>query len=272
LKDRFSRAAATYDQAAALAQETSRRLAGRLDYVKLTPARVADIGCATGDGIRELQRRFPDAMPCAMDFSLPMLHAVRRHTPLMDRILRKVPRLVNADARALPLANASLGVAWSNLMLHWLDDPLPAFRELHRVLETGGLLTFAALGPDTLKQLRDAAAHLGAPDTLRRFIDMHDLGDMLMSAGFADPVMDREDLTLTYRNPRAFLAEQRRLGVAQGLLGAVSWRDLRRVFNAWPPNEQGQYPVSFEIVYGLAWKAEPRQISDGRSIVKLHRK
>ena len=101
---------------------------------------------------------------------------------------------------------------WSNLMLHWLDDPLPALRELHRVLDVGGLLCFATLGPDTLKELRAAAAKVGAGDTAKRFLDMHDLGDMLVAVGFGDPVMDMELITLTYPTPRAFLADQRHLG------------------------------------------------------------
>jgi malonyl-CoA O-methyltransferase len=130
---------------------------------------------------------------------------------------RQAPRLVNADVRALPLKAGSVGLVWSNLMLHWLDDPLPALRELHRVLEVGGLLTFAMLGPDTLKELR--TAHGATGDTLRRFPDMHDMGDMLVAAGFADPVMDMEMITFDYRRPRQLLADQRHLGVRDGLLG-----------------------------------------------------
>jgi malonyl-CoA O-methyltransferase len=135
------------------------------------------------------------------------------------RLTGRGPRLVNADVRALPLAANTLGLVWSNLMLHWLDDPLPAFKELHRVIEVGGLLCFATLGPDTLKELRVAAQKVGAGDTAKRFLDMHDLGDMLVTAGFGDPVMDMEMVTLTYPTPRAFLADQRHLGVRDALLG-----------------------------------------------------
>jgi malonyl-CoA O-methyltransferase len=155
-------------------------------------------------------------------------------------------------------------------MLHWLDDPLPALRELHRVLEVGGLLSFATLGPDTLKELRAAAAEVGAGETVRRFLDMHDLGDMLVAAGFGDPVMDMELITLTYPSPRAFLADQRHLGVRDALLGRQGWRDWRRLFCAWPQDAEQRLPASFEIVYGHAWKPEPRQIADGRAVVKFH--
>lgn len=267
---RFADAAATYDVAAVLAREVGTRMAVRLDLVKLAPQRVADIGCATGDGIRELQRRYPKALPLALDFALPMLHAVRSRAPRLQRLTGRGPRLLNADVRALPLAANSLGLAWSNLMLQWLDEPLPALRELHRVLEVGGLLTFATLGPDTLKELRLAAAEVGAGDTVKRFIDMHDLGDMLVAAGFGDPVMDMEMVTLTYPTPRAFLADQRHLGVRDALLGRQAWRVWRRVLAAWPRDAAGRLPARFEIVHGHAWKPEPRQISDGRAVVKFH--
>ena len=261
----FGRAAASYDEAAVLAKEVSLRMTARLDFVRLSPACMADIGCATGEGIRALQARYPQALPLAIDYAPAMLAEVRRHVPLMDRLRRRAPRCVAADVRALPLANGSLGLAWSNLMLHWLDDPLPAFAELHRVLEVGGLLMFSALGPDTLKELRTAGAR-----TLRRFHDMHDLGDMLLAAGFADPVMEMERIILSYGSPRGLLRDQRRLGVRDGLLGAMGYREARRVFRAWQRRD-GRLPATFEIVYGHAWKPEPKRTADGRAIVRFRK-
>lgn len=282
MRQDFVLAAASYDEAAVLAQEIGRRMAERLDLVKLSPARVADIGCATGDGIRELQRRYPDAIPFAIDFAPTMLAEIARRVPWLQRLRRRAPRCIAADVQALPLADGTLGLAWSNLMLHWLDDPLPAFRELHRVLETGGLLTFSALGPDTLKELRAAGA-----TTLRRFHDMHDLGDMLLAAGFADPVMEMEKVEFAYASPRGLLRDQRLLGVRDGLLGPMSFGEGRRVFRAWQAQCRddrrrspwdGRIPATFEIVYGHAWKAEPKTAPDdqrkspwdGRAVVRFH--
>lgn len=259
----FSRAAASYDEAAVLAKEVSLRMTARLEYVKLAPARVADIGCATGDGIRALRARYPQALPLAIDYAPAMLAEVQRRVPWTDRLRRRAPRCLAADVRALPLANGTLGLAWSNLMLHWLDDPLPAFRELQRVLEVGGLLMFSTLGPDTLQELRAAGA-----TTLRRFHDMHDLGDMLVAAGFADPVMDMEKIELSYASPRGLLRDQRLLGVRDGLLGQMSYREGRRVFRAWRRRD-GRLPATFEIVYGHAWKAEPKTTADGRAIIQF---
>lgn len=262
---RFPQAAVSYDEAAVLAREVGRRLAERLDYVKLSPGRLADIGCATGDGIRELRRRYPKALPLAVDLALPMLRQVQARRSLPERLSGRGPRLLNADVRALPLAESSLDLIWSNLMLHWLDDPLPALKELHRTLAVDGLLCFALLGPDTLKTLRDAGA-----SALRSFRDMHDWGDMLVAAGFADPVLDRETITLTYESPRGLLRDQRHLGVRDGLLGRLPWRRWRQVFRAWPSVE-GRLAADFEIVYGHAWKAAPATIPDGRAIIRFNR-
>lgn len=262
LRNEFSGAAASYDSAAALAQEVGRRMAARLDYVRLAPRRLADIGCATGDGVRELMRRYPAALPLAVDYALPMLQVVRQRAFWWERLRGRAPRCAQADVRKLPLAAGCLDLAWSNLMLHWLPDPRPAFAELHRVLAEGGLLHFALLGSDTLKELRA----LGAP--VHGFLDMHDIGDMLVAVGFAGPVMEMEMLTLTYRTPRGFLADQRRLGVRDALLGSQSWRQWRRIFAAWP-REGDRLPARFEIIYGHAWKAPPRLAEDGRAIVRF---
>jgi malonyl-CoA O-methyltransferase len=99
---------------------------------------------------------------------------------------------------------------------------------------------------------------------------MHDIGDMLVAAGFADPVMEMETLTLTYRMPRLFLADQRRLGVRDGLLGHLPWRAWRKVFAAWS-REENLLPARFEIIYGHAWKVAPRKAADGRDIVSFRK-
>lgn len=273
LRSEFSRAAASYDNAAVLAQEVGRRMADRLDCVCITPRRVADMGCATGDGIRELMRRYPAALPLAIDFAQPMLHAVRAHAGWWDRLRGRTPRCLNADVAALPLAAGSLDLVWSNLMLHWLKDLSPAFAELQRVLADGGLLHFSLLGPDTLKGLRAACLRAGAVPPGPTFPDMHDVGDALLAAGFADPVMEMELLTLTYRTPREFLADQRRLGVRNALLGDLPWRTWRRVFAAWESVDDRR-PAHFEIIYGHAWKlaAPAAGAVEGTAPIRWHKK
>lgn len=274
MKPDFARAAASYDEAAVLARETGRRMDERLEYVRLAPSHLADIGCATGDGIRALQKRYPAALPVAVDLALPMLQQVRSKAPLWQRLSRRQARLLCADVQALPLASFSQSLLWSNLMLHWLDDPRPALRELQRVLKVDGLLMFAMLGPDTLKELRAACQACGIEPPLRNFLDMHDIGDMLVDAGFADPVMDMDMLTLTYSSPRGLLRDQRQLGCRNALLGELPWRDWRRVLQQYAGHCAAGQPLSasFEIIYGHAWKPEPRQVEDGRAIIRFEKR
>jgi malonyl-CoA O-methyltransferase len=182
---------------------------------------------------------------------------------------------VRADPGGLPVRTGSCGLLWSNLALAWSVDPAATLREWHRVLETGGLLMFSAYGPDTLKELRAAFAAVdAAAPHVHPFVDMHDLGDALVAAGFADPVMDMEMLTLTYASAAAAIAELRASGRRnahaarrRGLTGRRAWGRMIAAYAALA--RDGRVPASFEIVYGHAWKAAPRALADGRAIIKF---
>jgi malonyl-CoA O-methyltransferase len=170
---------------------------------------------------------------------------------------------VCADAARLPLAQASFGLVWCNLSLAWVADTMALFREFHRVLEPGGLLMFSAHGPDTLKELRGAFARSDAHPHVHAFADMHDLGDMLVAAGFAAPVMDMDMVTLTYADVRALLQDLRRSGQTnvmharrRGMLGRGTWAKMVAAYEA--ERREGRLPVTVEIVYGHAWKGEKR--------------
>jgi malonyl-CoA O-methyltransferase len=160
------------------------------------------------------------------------------------------PLAVCADFLRLPLADASVELVWSNLALHWVNDPLEALREFERVLAPGGLLMFSTLGPDTLRELRAAAGRA----RVHEFIDMHDLGDMLVAAGLATPVMDMERLRIDYRDGSALLDDLRASGQtnaredrARGLAARGFLRDFRL-----QPMQ-----ATYEVVYGHAWKGAP---------------
>lgn len=274
---RFGRAAATYDEVAVLAREVARRMDERLEYIRVAPTRILDLGCGTGADFDLLTRRYPNAARFGVDFSLPMLSRLTRTRGLLGR-LRSLgrpapPPLICADAEALPVARGSMSLVWSNLMLNWLTDPLPALTEMHRVLEVDGLLMFSSLGPDTLKELRTALPETTG-DRVHRFIDMHDIGDALVRAGFSDPVMDMEVLTLTYSGVDALLHDLRLSGSTnasiarpRGLSGKSAWDAARRRLDAL--RRDGRLPATFEIVQGHAWKAQPKTLDDGRAIVRF---
>jgi len=273
---RFSRVAANYDQADFFVREVDRRMQERLDFVKVTPARILDLGCSRGGSFSGLTTRYPEAELLGLDIAPPMLQGARTPRPGWQRWLglgRQNDALrLAGDAAKLPLKSASTAIVWSNLLLHWLDDPLPALAEAHRVLEVGGLLMFSTLGPDSLKELRSAFSD-GYAHT-QRFIDMHDLGDMLVGCGFADPVMDMEVLTLTYDSFDAMLGELRAAGSGcamkarrHGLTGRRAWEKARVAYETL--RRDGRLPATFEIVYGHAWKVPAKQAADGRAIIRF---
>ena len=263
---RFDRAARSYADAARLEAEIGARMLERLDYIKLEPQRVLDAG--SGPPQRTLGRRYRQAQVIALDFALAMLRMEKKK--LFEK---NPPRRVAGDLARLPIAAGAIDLVWSNMALHWVADPLAALREFHRVLAVGGLVMFSTLGPDTLAELREAA---GAA-RVHRFADMHDLGDMLVAAGFADPVMDMEKLTIQYASGAALLADLRASGQthaaatrARGLSGARFRAALEQRLAAQRRGADGKLAVSFEVVYGHAWKAAPKRAADGRSIVQFY--
>ncbi|TXT29465.1 MAG: malonyl-CoA O-methyltransferase [Rhodocyclaceae bacterium] len=248
----------------------------RLDFVKVEPKRILDLGCSRGGSFPGLSARYPEAELIGLDVAPAMLSAGRIPRAGWQRWLgigkNSEPLRLAADAANLPLTSRSTAIVWSNLLLHWLDDPIPALAEAHRVLEVGGLLMFSTLGPDTLKELRSAFAD-GYAHT-QRFADMHDLGDMLVGCGFADPVMDMEVITLTYDDVDAMFAELRAAGSScamkarrHGMTGRKSWASGKAAYEAM--RKDGRLPATFEVIYGHAWKAEPKKTPDGRAIVRF---
>ena len=263
---RFDRAAASYAQATRLEAEIGARMLDRLDYVKLAPRRILDAG--SGPPQRILGKRYPRADVIALDYSFGMLRA---GSSWLDFFRKKTA--ICADFARLPLASGAVDLTWSNMALHWAADPAAALREFHRVLATEGLLMFSTLGPDTLAELRAAA---GAA-RVHAFADMHDLGDMLVAAGFAEPVMDMERVTMVYESGDALLGDLRASGQtcalgggARGLAGRRFRAALGERLDA--QRRDGKLSVSYEVVYGHAWKAAPRHAPDGRAIVKFERR
>jgi len=288
LKRNFGRAAATFAQGDALHREIASRMLERLGYIKATPARVLDLGSATGAALPGLRERYPQAQLLALDLARPMLKlAAGAAAPaqgagwaarLAGSMLRKpaaVPA-VQADMARLPFKSGALDLIWSNLALHWLDDPAPAIREAQRALGVGGLFMFSTLGPDTLLELRAAFAAAGdrAGWHVKRFIDLHDIGDALVGAGFTTPVMDMEKITLTYETLDGLFADLRNSGSVnamlarpRGLLGRQRLARLRAAYEAW--RRDGRLPATFEVIYGHAWKGQPRRTAAGEAIVSF---
>lgn len=251
----FDRAAGTFDAAAVLHAEVRGALLARLDLTVLRPRVAVDAGAGTGHASRALKRRYPHAIVIAVDTSQAMLITAGRQRAWLRRFVR-----VRADAERLPFADGAADLIFSNLMLPWCD-PDRAFAEFRRVLAPQGLLSFTSFGPDTLRELRSAwmAVDLDNGEVhVHHFIDMHDLGDALVRAGFASPVLDVERYTLTYPDLRGLAADLKALGPRnatlgrpRGLTGRQKFVKLQAAYEAF--RRDGRLPASCEVVYGHAW-------------------
>jgi malonyl-CoA O-methyltransferase len=262
----FERAAAVYDQAAVLQREIADRMLERLDYIRIEPRIILDLGAGTGYAVEPLQRRYRRARILALDFALNMVRASRRRGSWLKR-----PHCVCADAEALPLADGSVDLLFSNATLQWCNDLERTFGELLRVLRPGGLLMFSTFGPDTLTELRDAWAVADGFSHVNLFLDMHDIGDALVRARFADPVMDGERITLTFKDLRSLMEELKLLGAhnvttarPRGLTGRRRLAAVERAYET--HRSDGRLPATYEVVYGHAWVPEQKPVTNGVAI------
>ena len=272
----FERAAASYDRHSVLQAEVGARLLAHLEPMRLEPRRLLDLGCGTGAALAPLEARFPKCEVIGVDVAPAMLALAAARTPAWKRLvpLRR-PRLVCADAERLPLAAGVVQLVFSNLALQWCD-PAKVFAEAARVLPAGGLILFSTFGPDTLKELRAAFAHVDGYAHVNRFVDMHDLGDALVHASFADPVMEMEMVTVEYasvdavaRDLKAIGAHNSLAGRPRGLGGRGRWNAVVANYEKW--RRDGVLPASYEVIYGHAWKVAPRKTADGRQVIDFRR-
>jgi len=275
---RFERAAATYGEVAVLAREVERRMGERLEFIRNDPGCVLDAGCGPGAGLSLLRKRYPKARLVGVDNATTMVRSARRAPTIVDRargyLAGAARSHVCADLARLPLADGSMGMVWSNLALAWAAHPPAALAEFARVLKAQGLLMFSTYGPDTLKELRMAFANVDGYPHVHRFIDMHDLGDMLVAAGFADPVMDMEFVTLSYADVAALARDLRLSGQSnvhpgrrRGLMAPGAWNRMAGGYEELRRDQR--LPATFEIVYGHAWRGEPRTSRGGPQPVKV---
>jgi malonyl-CoA O-methyltransferase len=273
----FDRAAQTYDAAAALQQEVARRMVERLSLVRLSPRAILDAGSGTGFAATALSRMYPRTDIVELDLAHAMLRHSRSNLPGWRRFFpfAKRRRHLCADNEALPLRSESIDLVWSNLSYQWSPDLGAVLREAQRALRPEGLLMFSTFGPDTLRELREAFSAADPDVHVNRFTDMHDIGDLLVRSGFADPVMDMEYFTLTYVQVRDLMRELKSIGAhnvnlgrRRGLTGRKAWAAALAHYERLR-DSRGRLPATFEVVYGHAWKPARRTGPGGHRVIDL---
>ncbi len=269
----FSRASASYTSAATLQHEVEGRLLESLDYYAegregdaITPALVVDIGCGPGHASRAMQQRWPKAHVLALDLAMPMLRqhdadvsAFARALPRpLARLLTRSPARLCADARALPLADHSVDLLFSNLCLQWVEDLPAVFAGFRRVLKPGGMLVVSTFGPDTLYELRVAFADADAIPHVSPFASIAQFGDALIASGFRNPVLDRDDLITRYDDLPALMRELRAIGATNALharrhtlTGKARFAAAAKAYETFRDGDR--LPATWEIISALAW-------------------
>lgn len=248
---RFSGSAASYNEAAFLEKEIGNRLLDRLDFIKQEPISILDLGGGSGIFSERLAIRYPKATIFNVDIAELLLRKVTYNN---SRIIS-----ICGDADILPLASNSIDFIFSNCVLHWCCDLSLVFQELYRVLKPEGLLLFSTFGPDTLKELRESFYQIDSEPHVNNFMDMHLVGDALLQARFQDPVMDMEQLLLTYSNVFRLMEDIQKSGSSYVLKETISGLSPKHLFRTLADNYEqfrlstGEIPATIEVVYGHAW-------------------
>lgn len=273
----FNRAATQYDTHAVLQREVADRMLARLDYIRHQPARILDAGAGTGYGVHGLSKRYPNAQIIALDIALNMLKIACPAPNLWQRWRKPNTMAVCGDIDQLPLVDGQVEMIWSSLALQWSNDLQHSLAELRRVLAPGGLLMFTTFGPDTLKELRSAFAQVDGHAHVNRFIDMHDIGDILLRSGFAEPVMDMEYITLTYADVMSMLRDLKAIGAHNvheerpvGLMGRKRWHAFEAAMEGF--RAEGRLPLTYEVVYGHAWVSDVKKEKSSSQTVTWHQR
>ncbi|NEZ02812.1 methyltransferase domain-containing protein [Wenzhouxiangella sp. XN201] len=246
LRRRFDAIAETFDEHAALVREVGSRLLERLDGLRFSPRQIADLGCGTGHQTLALHERFSELPILALDQSRGMLAQARRRRGRW----RPKYALVEADFHTLPLAEASVDLVHACLSLQWSDRLEATLRGLRRIMRPGGLVLVALNGPDTLTELSQTGAVIDCGNACHA----QELGDRLTRAGFQEPVLDTDWLTLSYSHIGDLLADLDHLGIGYSLPD-----DPESLESQLPRNAEGALIVTWEVVYASAWSPDEGQ-------------
>jgi len=261
----FEQAAKAYDEAAVLQREVATRLVERLDYMLIEPTVILDVGVGTGYCSLDLVKRYPDAQLIALDIAQAMLEQTKTKMISANTTKKNIHYLAS-DVEKIALADNNVDLVVSSLTLQWCNDFAKAFSELKRVVKPGGCILFTSFGPDALKELRHCWYKVDNDSYVNSFIDMHHIGDALLKAGFEDPVMDNETITVTYNDVYQIMRDLKTIGahnVLNGRRHSLTGKNRLQAMIAEYETfrSEGVLPMSYEIVYGHAWVANTESVN-----------
>ena len=270
IRQSFDRAASSYDHHAVLQREIESRLLERIEFRRHEPEAILDLGCGTGSASRTLSAQFPQSSVIALDWAPAMLKNAGK-VPGPESVPLPGLNRVCADMHSLPLAVRSVDLVFSNLALQWSYDLPAVFREFRRIMNADAMLVFTCFGPDTLHELKQSWRAVDDLPHVNDYPDMHDIGDELLAAGFREPVMDAERLTLEYPDVMSLMRELKGIGAhnvaSERLNGQTGKSRLERMLQAYEQFRRGdRYPASYEIIYGTAFAprdGQPVKTSEG---------
>ncbi len=252
-QQRWNRAAGSFDSADFVHRQTRDGLFDRLQPMRLQPRTIVDLGAATGTASVKLAKQFRRADVIAVDNSPAMLALAAKKRPWFSKM-----KVVEADARAVPLDDHSVDLVFCNLLLPHVDDISAVFAEAARLLRKDGLMMFSTLGPDTFIELRRAWQRIDDHRHVTDFSDMHDVGDAAVRAGLREPVLDVDHLAVSYRSTNSLFADLTAAGARgplperpPGLTGRQRFRSFCDALDS--EARDGAFQVSLELVYGHCW-------------------
>ena len=250
IRNNFNSASSNYDDNAFLQNEIANRLAEKLKVISIKPQTIIDLGSGTGLLSKKTAEIFPNANLVCVDFA--------------QKSLLKNPQnlKVCANAYELPFASNSIDFIVSNLMMQWCPDLKALFNECFRVLKPEGLILFTTFGPDTLKELKRSWSAVDSSAHVNNFIDMHDIGDQMLQSGFQSPIMEMENITLTYEKVLDLMHDLKSIGAqnvsnrSKTLTGKTKFKKMIEMYESY--RSDGKLPATYEVIYGHAWKNEKR--------------
>mgnify|MGYP006090768655 FL=1 len=250
IRNTFNTASSNYNDNAFLQNEIANRLAEKLKVISIKPQTIIDLGSGTGFLSEKTAKIFPNSILVCVDFA-------------QQSLLENSQNLkVCANAYELPFASNSVDFIVSNLMMQWCPDLTTLFNECFRVLKPQGLFLFTTFGPDTLKELKRSWSVVDSSAHVNNFIDMHDIGDQMLQSGFQSPIMEMENITLTYEKVVDLMHDLKAIGAqnvanrSKALTGKTKFKKMIEMYENY--REDGKLPATYEVIYGHAWKNEKK--------------